>query len=398
MRWETAAVAPHDAPDLFEPRGAVRVGDSGAPRRRCHSQPQHHRDGGRCRHVAESGTSHDERRVSLSARCGQATTSTSHGASCTTRSATGPSSVRATKSRPRRPTMIRSAATSRATSMSTTAGSPIAERPLNRRVLSRRQELARFREEQVRIHCSTDQLGAEPRGTHLRRDGDDHDRWPLDGELTDTLHPSPRAFRAVVPEHDGEGLAGVAHVNALDRARRSPNESALVSAPLPLRLSRSEPVRPEYVHPREHATRLALVDSDISRALPLAVSPSFGIPHGGRDDRKLLSTDVSRDSHRYALDNEVDRRVVHRLRRRPADLYLEASTAQILLQSGSEVGVGAPAVVDDDARRSNVASHPGSQRNDATPDTHVDDLAIGVRSFAAPTVAPASPYPARCRF
>jgi hypothetical protein len=70
---------------------------------------------------------------------------------------------------------------------------------LNCRVLSGRQELARFREEQVRIQCSTEQLGAEPRGTHLRRDRDDHDRWPLDGELTDTLHPSPRAFRAVVP-------------------------------------------------------------------------------------------------------------------------------------------------------------------------------------------------------
>ena len=42
---------------------------------------------------------------------------------------------------------------------------------LNRHVSSRRQELARFREQQVRIHCSTDQLGAEPCGTHLRRDG-----------------------------------------------------------------------------------------------------------------------------------------------------------------------------------------------------------------------------------
>jgi len=92
--------------------------------------------------------------------------------------------------------------------------------------------------------------------------------------------------------------------------------------------------------------------------VPLAVSPTFGIPHRGRNDRKLPSTDVSRDSHRYALDNEMDRRVIHRLRRRPADLDLEASTAQILLQSGSEVGIGAPAVVDDDARRSNLASHP----------------------------------------
>ena len=159
--------------------------------------------------------------------------------------------------------MIRSAATSRATSDEHDRRIAYRRATLNRRVLSRRRELARFRKEHVRIHCSIDQLGAEPRGTHLRRDGDNHDRWPLDGELTDTLHPSPRAFRPVVPEHDGEGLAGVAHVNALARARRSPNQSARYSAPSPLRLSRSEPVRPEYVHPREHATRLALVDSDL---------------------------------------------------------------------------------------------------------------------------------------
>jgi hypothetical protein len=121
----------------------------------------------------------------------------------------------------------------------------------------------------------------------------------------------------------------------------------------------SEPVRAEYVHPREHVTRLALVDSDISRALPLAASPGFGIPHGGRNDRKLPSADVSRDSHRYALNNEVHRRVVQRLRRRLADLYLEAGTAQRLVQSGSEVGIGAIAVVDDHAREINVASRRG---------------------------------------
>ena len=232
--------------------------------------------------------------------------------------------------------------------------------PLNRHVSSRRQELARFREEQVRIHRSTDQLGAEPCRTHLRRDDDNHDRWPLDRKLADTLHPSPRAFRAVVAEHDGEALADVAHVNPLCRVDRSPNESA----PSPLRRDGrqrcSEPAGTEYVHPREHATRLGLVDSDISRAMPLAASPSFGIPHGARNDRKLPSADLRRDSHRYALNNEVHRRVVQRLRRRLAGLYLEAGSAQSLLQSGSEVGIGALTVVDDDARESNLASHPGS--------------------------------------
>jgi hypothetical protein len=95
--------------------------------------------------------------------------------------------------------------------------------------------------------------------------------------------------------------------------------------------------------------------------MPLAASPSFGIPHGGRNDRKLPSADLRRDSHRYALNNEVHRRVVQRLRRRLAGLYLEAGSAQSLLQSGSEVGIGALTVVDDDARESNLASHPGSK-------------------------------------
>jgi len=54
--------------------------------------------------------------------------------------------------------------------------------PLNRRVSSRRQELSRFGEEQVRIHRSTDQLGAKPCRSHLRRDGDNDDRWALDRE------------------------------------------------------------------------------------------------------------------------------------------------------------------------------------------------------------------------
>jgi len=112
----------------------------------------------------------------------------------------------------------------------------------------------------------------------------------------------------------------------------------------------SEPVRAKYVHPREHATRLALVDRDISRALPLAASPRLGIPHRARNDRKLPPADLSRDSHRYALNNEVHRRVVQRLRQRLAGLYLEAGTAQSLPQRGSEMGIGALAVVDDDAR------------------------------------------------
>ena len=152
----------------------------------------------------------------------------------------------------------------------------------------------------------------------------------------------------------------------------------------------SEPVGPEYVHPREHATRLALVDSDISRAPPLAASPSFGIPHSGRHDRKLRSTDVRRDSHRDPLDNEMDHRVVHRLRQRPADLYLEASTAQILLQSGSEMGISAPAVIDDDARQSNLASHPGI--NGTTHSKCVVD-SRGRRARVADISAPLLPKP-----
>lgn len=50
--------------------------------------------------------------------------------------------------------------------------------------------------------------------------------------------------------------------------------------------------------------------------------------------------------------------------------------------------------IDDDARESNLASHSGRNRTDAIPDAHVDDLAVGVRSLAAPDLTSAVAVPA----
>jgi len=65
-------------------------------------------------------------------------------------------------------------------------------------------------------------------------------------------------------------------------------------------------------------------------------------------------------------------------------LYLEAGTTQSLLQSGSEAGIGTLAVVNDDARESNVASHAGTKWSDAIPDADVDDPAGRYPTFVAP--------------
>jgi len=125
----------------------------------------------------------------------------------------------------------------------------------------------------------------------------------------------------------------------------------------------SEPVLGEDVNPCQHAARLALVDGHGSDAPALSAPARLGIAHRGCDDRELVPPELLRDADGHSLNDEVNGRVVQGLRRRLAHLDLEARGAQSSPQIGGELGFGALAVIDDDARPVNVAILARSPRS-----------------------------------
>ena len=144
----------------------------------------------------------------------------------------------------------------------------------------------------------------------------------------------------------------------------------------------SEPILGEDVNPCQHAARLALVDGHGSDAPALSAPARLGIAHRGCDDRELVPPELLRDADGHSLNDEVNGRVVQGLRRRLAHLDLETRGAQSCPQIGGELGFGALAVIDDDARPVNVAilAWRGSAR---TAIRALCDLAGGGRGIAS---------------
>jgi hypothetical protein len=74
----------------------------------------------------------------------------------------------------------------------------------------------------------------------------------------------------------------------------------------------------------------------------------------------------------------VNRRVVHRLRRRLAHLDVEPSSAQGCPQVGDELGLGALAVVDYDSRPVNLATLRPSRGERVSPRAPIRIIALGL--------------------
>ena len=87
----------------------------------------------------------------------------------------------------------------------------------------------------------------------------------------------------------------------------------------------------------------------------LAGAARLRLAHGLCDGSEIELTWVILQADGNAFDDEVHGGVVEGLRRRLAQLHLEAGGGQRGSQIGSEPRVSAVAVVDDDARALNVA-------------------------------------------